>query len=213
MVPLGDAQTAKLGLELSEICGVPAAVGVFLGRTPEEGKSADRVLERQEGRAALSILLGQIGVTSEDVSLVQFPHPKLSVSHTDAVRAACVLGAGQSRVSGVGIDIELPRIFSPRVSRFFLTESEMSALPAMDCDTALRLWTVKEAVFKSDPDNEERVLRHYRVDDVLARSGVATLTSARAGEGSCFWYSSQPFQGGWLSVAASFVEQKEFDLF
>lgn len=204
MVPLADCQTAKLSLDLSRICGVPALVGVFLGQTPEEGEKTDREVERQECRAALQILSSQLGAPTHGFSQLEFPHPRLSLSHTGSIRAACVLGAGDCRVAGVGVDVELPRDFSPRISRFFLTDPEMQVLGESDRDSTLRLWTVKEAIFKADPANDQRVLRHYQVDQVHARSGLAALAGVDAPGSLRFWYSSEPFQGGWLTVAASF---------
>lgn len=183
---------------LSEVTGVPSFVRVYRA---ERDITAERDQERIEGREALRLLTQEMG--EHVVGEITFPHPRFSLSHTGNFRAACGIAAsGSDLVTGVGIDLELARPMAERIGKFFLTDEEFASVRpvsgATPDQTLLRLWTVKEAVFKSDPDNAGHVLRHYRVEDATALQGYATENTS----GKRFWYCSQPFEGGWLSVAA-----------
>jgi acyl carrier protein len=105
----------------------------------------------------------------------RFPHPRASVTHTERAGAAAVLVSGPA--SGVGVDLEHDRPVSPAMTRFYLRDDEPPGDP-------LRLWTVKEAMFKADPGNATRLLRDYRVSD------------------PAYQHTSVRYRGGWLSVAA-----------
>jgi 4'-phosphopantetheinyl transferase EntD len=123
------------------------------------------------GRAALKALLGDI-----DTSTLRFPHPELSLTHTEdvAVAVAC------EGAAGVGVDLEL-RTPSERAARRFLSEAEFAA--AGGSDGWLRLWTVKEACFKADLQNKGRTILEYAVQDPRFR------------------HASVRVFGGWLTVA------------
>ena len=123
------------------------------------------------GRAALKALLGDI-----DTSTLSFPHPELSLTHTEdiAVAVACE-GAG-----GVGVDLEV-RPPSERAARRFLSEAEFDA--AGGPDGWLRSWTIKEACFKADLGNKGRTILEYSARDPRFR------------------HASVRVFGGWLSVA------------
>jgi acyl carrier protein len=90
----------------------------------------------------------------------------------------------------------------PGTARFFLGPEEqdwLGRLPERDRNREqLRLWTVKEALFKADPDNHSTVLLDYRVDPA-ARSGGA----ARPG-GPAATYLSGRLPGAHVTVAATF---------
>lgn len=131
------------------------------------------------GRAALK---GQ-GVA--DTSAVTFPDRRLSLTHAAgvAVAARC-----EGRQAGVGVDFEGWRAIDERAARFFLQPHERGDL--------LRLWTVKEALFKATPANAGAVLVDYALDDPLAHEGAAT---DRHGRG--FEYLSRRRPDGWLTVA------------
>jgi acyl carrier protein len=105
----------------------------------------------------------------------RFPHPRASVTHTDRAGAAAVLLGGPA--AGVGVDLEHDQPVSLAAARFYLRDDEPH-------DDLLRLWTVKEAMFKADPANATRLLRDYRADDPACR------------------HVSSRHLGGWLTVAA-----------
>jgi hypothetical protein len=84
--------------------------------------------------------------------------------------------------------------------RFFLTEREAAAIVGAP-DAALRLWTVKEALYKATPDNAGLGLRMFEVTDPAADSGTAQLTGRRA---LGFHYTTWRGAGGVLSAALAF---------
>lgn len=116
------------------------------------------------GRTALHQLLP----AGTDTGGLTFPHPQLSISHTDEVAFAVQV----EHVVGTGVDVELTaRRPDPRSARFFLRADERpSELSAAEL---LRLWTVKEALFKATPDNADLVLLDYRLADAVSTTGRA----------------------------------------
>ena len=137
------------------------------------------------GRAALKRLLG-----GGDTSGVRFPHRSLSLSHAGGLAVAAGVEGGQG---GVGVDYEPGRGVEPRTARFFLRPPERQPGRAGDL---LRLWTVKEALFKATPGNEGATLLDYETVDPGAGAGEAL-----DGTGRAFRYASAAVRGGWLTVA------------
>lgn len=133
------------------------------------------------GRAALRVAAALAGLPG-DPARYRFPHPRASVSHTERAGAAAVLLDGPAR--GVGVDLEHDRPVRPGMARFYLSDAEVTS-------DLLRLWTVKEAMFKADLDNAARMLRDYRAADPAYQ-----CVSAR-------------HLGGWLTVAARTDSQQE----
>ena len=124
-----------------------------------------------------------------------------------AEKLAVGAGAPAGDLLGIGVDLELSGTPRPEAARFFLTPDERAwaaALPAGRQGKELRrLWTVKEALFKSDPDNGRKTLLDYRVEDPAAASGVAFSGM----EGRVMRYASVSFSGGVLSVAVLLSEE------
>ena len=103
---------------------------------------------------------------------------------------------------GIGIDIETTRAIQPEAARFFLNDRERDWLAKeqkhSSQETLLRLWTVKEAIFKADPAASERLLGDYTLENPSQWRGNAyrrDSTSLR------FQYSSVRFDEGFVSVA------------
>ncbi|MBO0852332.1 MAG: 4'-phosphopantetheinyl transferase superfamily protein [Nocardia sp.] len=160
--------------------------------------TGDRRREWLTSRRVLKLAAAGAGLGADTTALT-FPHPRISLSHTGTYAAAALaLGPVPDSVLGVGIDIERPRPVDPRTARFFLTESE--AAHATDPDQHLRLWTVKEAVFKADPGNAERLLFDYRLDDPAAAAGIARLPDR---PDIRFHYRSQMLGRTYISVAVA----------
>ena len=156
--------------------------------------------ERREswlrGRAALKRLAAAIG-TDPDTSVLRFPHPRLSLSHSASWAVAIGLGSGAA--GGLGVDLELKAAPKPETARKFLNPSEMVWLRRMDEGEhprlLHRLWTVKEALYKADPENAGKSLRDY----ALADPG---FVAGRARRGSrLFHYATFEVPEGFLSVA------------
>ncbi|MFJ8314148.1 MULTISPECIES: 4'-phosphopantetheinyl transferase superfamily protein [unclassified Streptomyces] len=157
-------------------------------------------------RRALRLLLGLLGLP-RDTAAYTFPHRRVSLSHVGS--AAVAAGAEQAstglHLRGVGVDLEPDRAARVDTSRFFLDEREqtwLASLPhSVRATNRMRLWTVKEALFKADPYNRHTVLRDYATADPAAHQGRA---HARPHPITNFAYASARLNGGHLSGAVAF---------
>lgn len=159
------------------VATVPAATLTAgeLAALPDGPRRKDWLL----GRAALKAH----GV--DDTSTVVFPNRCLSLTHSAGVAVAARCDGDQA---GVGVDLEAWRTIDPRAARFFLGPDERGDL--------LRLWTVKEALFKATPANAGAALVDYRVEDPRAHEGTAQDRLGRT-----FEYLSRRRPEGWLTIA------------
>ena len=148
------------------------------------------------GRAALKRLQAALGGDA-DTSLLKFPHPRISLTHSDTWAVA--VGVGSSKTLGLGVDLEIKGAPKPDTARRFLNASELVWLRRMEEEERPRLlhrlWTVKEATFKADPDNAGKTLRDYALADPGYVAG-----KARRGD-RVFHYASFEVPDGFLSVA------------
>ena len=152
-------------------------------RLPGGRRATDWLL----GRAALRLVMD-----GADTSAVAFPHPRLSLTHAAGVAVAAACDAGPA---GLGVDFEGHRPTDPGAARFFLQGPERAT--AGEDEDLLRLWTVKEALFKATPDNAGGLLLDYRLSHPAA--AVGTAVDAR---GHAFRYVSGYLAGrGPLAVA------------
>jgi 4'-phosphopantetheinyl transferase EntD len=157
------------------------------------------------GRAALRRLLRRLDL-GPDTSALEFPAAGMSLTHSRgmAVAIACLGSTGQ----GLGVDLEAERPMRQEAARFFLSGEECAELAALGPapgsaggeEALLRLWTVKEALFKADMGNRDRVLADYRVADPRVRRGRAALRPDLGAKG--FRYVSHRLAGWHLSLAA-----------
>ena len=148
------------------------------------------------GRAALKRLQTSLGA-SDDTSTLKFPHPRLSLSHSETWAVA--VGTASGKLLGIGVDLEVKSAPKPEAAPRFLNPAEVVWLRRMeeaDRPKMLhRLWTVKEATFKADPENAGRTLKQYGLADPGYVAG-----KARRGE-RVFYYAAFEVPGGFLSVA------------
>jgi 4'-phosphopantetheinyl transferase EntD len=148
------------------------------------------------GRAALKRLLQTLG-ESEDTSALRFPHPRLSLSHSESW--AIAVGTGSPKIQGIGVDLEIKAAPKPEIARRFLNPAELVWLRRLDEGEGPRLlhriWTVKEATFKADPENAQASLREYGLADPGYAAG-----KARRGP-RIFYYAAFEVPRGFLSVA------------
>nr|WP_269327754.1 4'-phosphopantetheinyl transferase superfamily protein [Kineosporia mesophila] len=129
-----------------------------------------------------------------DTSAYRLPSEQLSLSHAAGIAVAAVpLLPGT--VNGIGVDLELDRDPVPATARFYLTRTERQ-LAGSDPRSLLRLWTVKEALYKADPANAGTALFEYELDDPAAPHGTARHRSGRR-----FHYRSVPVHRGVLTIA------------
>jgi acyl carrier protein len=126
-----------------------------------------------------------------------FPHPRLSLSHTDRNGVAAI---AIGPAAGIGVDLEHLRPTDPRTARFFLRPEEEDWLRQANPREVehVRLWTVKEALFKADLGNATTILCDYATDDPAATTGLA-----RAPGGARFVYTSALRGDTILTVAAA----------
>ncbi len=159
-----------------------------------------------------------------------FPNPYLSLSHSgEYAIAAAAPGSGR----GVGVDIEEERPVRKKMLRFFLSTEEQRSLLAMAdrsmadqeradqesapehpepsesdlSDEILRLWTVKEALFKSDLCNKSKTLLSYEIENPQKYSGFAAFASA-GDAGRKFKYCSLKAGAYFISVSIAILEGK-----
>lgn len=161
----------------------------------------ERVASWRNGRALLQRLLLRLG-RSQDTTRLCFPHPMLSLSHSGDWTVA----VGADALTGLGVDLEIHRQGNPAVARLFLTEREQgwwADLADADANAnteLLRLWTVKEAVFKACVPNARVVLADIALAEPAARTGQASLIGAVTRH---FHYCSLQVAEGWISVAVA----------
>ncbi|RMI29440.1 4'-phosphopantetheinyl transferase superfamily protein [Nocardia stercoris] len=159
--------------------------------------TAARRREFLHSRRALKLAAACAGLGS-DTAALSFPHRRLSLSHSGIRSAAALTVGATDRIAGVGIDLEAPRAVDPRTARFFLRPGELDA--ATDPAAHLRLWTIKEALFKADPANAGALLTDYRLDDPAAPTGTAHKPGS---PGLRFCYRSDFRAGLYTTVAVA----------
>lgn len=171
--------------------GNPPAGGAGV---PAAGAAGDRRhREHQLGRRALRRVLAGLGDPT-DPATVRFPHPRLSLTHSGGV--ALAVGTLDHTGAGVGIDLEPVAPVNPRAARLFLTGAEQAWWrTAAEPDALLRLWTVKEAVFKADLGNDGRILADYELSRPAGWTGHASRGATR------FRYRSARLSGFMVSLA------------
>jgi 4'-phosphopantetheinyl transferase EntD len=149
------------------------------------------------GRRALHCLMQSRGMPP-DTSLLEFPHAEISLTHSTDVAIA----AGAKGVAGVGIDYECWREVQPRMARWFLLAQEQAWLerlsPPRIGRELLRLWTVKEALFKACPQNAGLVLADIHMPNPDRATGVALIPTRKSLR---FRYTSLVMETGVLSLA------------
>lgn len=92
-----------------------------------------------------------------------------------------MVGGDTTQILGLGVDVETGPPPTMDTDRLFLTEDERRALHALPDRRRpaelLRMWTLKESLFKADAGRTGFDLRHYTLD----RRRRATAWPARPG--------------------------------
>jgi len=178
----------SLALEKSLSGALGRALCLEITEVPP-GHPDRRQCEWLAARDALGRVFRRLSESSDPTS-IRFPNPRFSLSHTTHTAVA----VGVERGQGIGVDVEEGHPVDPRAARFFLSPDEMRQdISKIDL---LRLWTVKEALFKADPDNRGRGLCDYVVDSPSHWEGLAAHPT-----GIRFAYATRPMAGGFLSIA------------
>ncbi len=149
------------------------------------------------GRNALKQLLTALD-RGDDTTAVTFPDRQVSLTHGGDTAFA----AGTTTTSlGIGIDYEPLREIDTRIARWFLNEAETNWLDEQpECDRVaqlVRLWTVKEAGFKSYQDNAGMTLKGLSITDPAA----AVTSVVATGHGACIQVTCRACESGYLSIA------------
>jgi 4'-phosphopantetheinyl transferase EntD len=202
--------TDALGIGCELACARDAADAASLSeaeRRRRDSMGSRRAMEWLRGRAALKDILARLG-RDADTTGIAFPNPQLSLSHGGGLAVA--FGTGADGVRGLGVDYEPRRCPKPAIARFFLTEWEqawLASTPEAERPRhLLRLWTVKESVFKADPDNRGSLLMDYALDAPAERRAVARVI--RGGRIRTIDYFSLERHDGVFSFAACPAEDR-----
>jgi 4'-phosphopantetheinyl transferase EntD len=206
-----DFDVDRIARTLDDALGVPFRVAisseaVAIDRlTPSEQIHLDelatspRRLSWLKGRSALKRLLSSLG-EAEETAGIGFPNSRFSLTHSGGFAVA--LGTTCEELRGVGVDLEMNRPLRKEAARFFLTEPEDAWLKNFDeslrTRNLLRLWTIKEALFKSDPLNRERWFADYWLETPATDTGLAFM---RGDAAEAFRYFCFDVDKGFLSVA------------
>lgn len=189
--------TVKVSIS-SEAIGIDRLTSKERERFGELG--SERRLSWLKGRSALKRLLNAVG-EDEETSNITFPSARFSLTHSGDLAVA--IGTESATLLGIGVDLEVRRQVRSETARFFLTESERTWLMSFEqsrrSKCLLRLWTIKEALFKSDPRNLERWFSDYALQTPAEPRGRALVRGEAVLE---FRYSSFEVEEGVLSVAA-----------
>jgi 4'-phosphopantetheinyl transferase EntD len=147
------------------------------------------------GRSALKQILVRLGL-NPDTSQIEFPHSRISLSHSGDYAVA--IASPDKSVVGLGVDLETASGINPKSVRFFLSEMENQKLAGKHFPTSklVELWTVKEAIFKSDIENQDRLLSDYQIVDWPDRNCP--------GRAMRCLHSVPTLGGGWHDQAAPF---------
>lgn len=167
---------SSMELELEVSLAIQSAEQTVLS-SGELERLAEFKLERRKqswslGRAALKSLCNTLGYDT-DTSLLKLPHPRLSLTHSESV--AMAIGC-REETGGIGIDLELVKQPDQESARFFLTGFEMHQLKSVPHQARpwllQKLWCIKEAAFKANPDNHSTHVFDYEVQDIFSDHGV-----------------------------------------
>ena len=156
-----------------------------------------RRLDWLNGRAALKRLLEDLGEDRETSGLT-FPHPRISLSHAGDIAVAI---GSSTTPTGLGIDYEPLRPVHSGVARWFLSRKEKSWLgrqaKSRQSEEILRLWTIKEAAYKTQPVNAELLMGDFSLGDPAAMNGEIKLVRST----ERIRYTTQRFACGFMTVA------------
>lgn len=163
----------------------------------ERFRFANRRRDWLAGRKALKILLKGLNRPT-DTMAVSFPDRHLSLTHSDG--AAYAVGTPAS-VQGIGVDYEPQRPVNVRVANWFLTAREFDWLQQqcphdVECHL-IRLWTIKEAAFKSHAHNTGMSLKDF----IVTKPAEKETNFVVAMDGTNIQVACRTIGNGYLSVA------------
>ena len=138
------------------------------------------------GRAALKTLSSQLDGCA-DIDDLSFPNARFSLSHS--AHAALAVSESSGCLEGIGVDLEIDAHIQPAAARFFLTDDERGWLQSQATEGwphhLLRIWCIKEAVFKANPANAGKLLADHEL-----RCPANGKGEARSSDGQKMEYAS-----------------------
>lgn len=132
------------------------------------------------GRAALKSLRRRVDGCA-DIDALSFPNARFSLTHSGEVALAVAEPSGI--LEGIGIDLEVNTRMPAASARFFLTRREQQWLHTQASERwphhLLRLWCIKEAIFKANPGNAGSMLIDHELEEPAEARGAARAHSGR----------------------------------
>lgn len=99
--------------------------------------------------------------------------PERSLTHAGN-RLYAMTAYGKSTL-GMGVDFEPWRAMDARHARLMLTPQERGQAHNASAEDLLRIWTIKEALFKADVGGQQRWVNAYELEHPLRRSGFGKV--------------------------------------
>jgi phosphopantetheinyl transferase len=155
--------------------------------------TAERRNQWLRGRSALMTIAAKLDIEPR-LAALNPPCPGISLTHGERISIA----AGISPAQGIGIYFGSWRQIEASLLRCFLTEAEQEQLTVQSNFTRLRLWTVKQALFKASAVNRGLRLTDFEIDEVAEITGRARNCSRANSQLRC---TSFMLRQGLLSIA------------
>lgn len=153
-------------------------------------------------RCALKSLMKSVG-DQTDTSLVPLPDKRYSISHADDIAVA--VARLDDNPQGMGVDLEKCRSLKSGAERFFLNATEKEWLDTCNAaqrdDERIRLWTVKEAVYKSDCIAQDGVFKNYSMESPADHFGNVRHDTEQGAIRSFRYASTRLSKELWLTVS------------
>jgi phosphopantetheinyl transferase (holo-ACP synthase) len=177
---LGEALEVELRLKVAREAVEPTRLSPGEQSTYRKLSHTPRAHSWLLGRAALKSLRLEIDGEAETAGL-RFPNARFSLAHS---RDLAVAVTATSRcLHGIGVDVEIHRRVMPSSARFFLTPREQQWLESLSTSVrsheCLRLWCIKEAVFKANPANDGKLLADHEMISPGRIQGQARTSTGR----------------------------------
>ena len=171
---LGDPLGIDLRLNIASGSAPARTLSASERRRYQSLESTVRARSWLLGRAALKSLRAEVDGRG-DIDDLEFPNARFSLTHSADVALAVADTSGG--LEGIGVDLEVDTTIKPAAARFFLTEREQQWLddqaPRHWPHLLLRLWCIKEAVFKVNPGNAGSTLGDHELSDPGSPNGDA----------------------------------------
>ena len=169
---------------------MPAALDAIDERRLIDFSTPQRKRQWLRGRHALLKLAKRLELNTP-LSNLQPPCTGISLTHNGKWSIAAGIDSGRD----IGVDFEAWRNIDDAMLRWYLTPTEQGQLRIASQFTRLRLWTIKEALYKANHTSCAFALTEFELEQVCAMTGLAFNNEIR------FRYTSLVLRQGLLSIA------------